>query len=173
MNTLYIIGPPGSGKSTLMQALAPSPRIVSVLGGLPCEIHHTIVVLGTYRDAFGGTDRLSFTAIESLGSFLRCLGSTTLLLAEGARLANARAFALLEDASEHFGLVSLRCSADELARRYAQRGSYQNAHWIRGRATQSESLAALYPDALRLDAELPVSELVSRVIAYYPWLLNS
>ena len=153
MRTLvYIAGPPGAGKSTLMAALTagvprhPTPEPIPhdcLAGGLAAE-------LGTRRPGgFPGTDSLSMSiqpkAIEWIAG-----KPYPLILGEGQRLGNKGFLYAALGAGYAVTLVHLDAAGPVLDARCAERGSAQNPAWRRGAATRAARLA----DAMELDAEV-------------------
>jgi hypothetical protein len=167
----YLIGMPGSGKSTLM---------ASVTAGLPCaavpdpfahtayfDLNGTLtgVQLGARHDEFPGTDRLSMSvqpaAIKFVDHFTRHQPDAA-IVAEGDRLATG---SFLEAFNGQ--LVWLDTPIDVAAHRAATRTTDQNPSWVTGRATKIANLLAYYPHT-RLNGNLPPQDLAREAMYLVP-----
>lgn len=145
---IYMIGEPGSGKSTLMARLTEpwsrhpadgQPRRDLLLDG------ETVrgVELGKRRaGGFSGTDALGSSVITAAERWLY-RHEAPIVLGEGARLGNARFLKAGIDAGYRVTLVLLEHgdSARWRAERSEALGRTQNAAWVKGRATASRRLA--------------------------------
>jgi|SRR5690606_15222233 len=145
---IYMIGEPGSGKSTLMARLTEpwsrhpadgQPRRDLLLEG------ETVrgVELGKRRaGGFSGTDALGSSVITVAERWLY-QHEAPIVLGEGARLGNARFLKAGVDAGYRVTLVLLEHgdSARWRAARSEALGRTQNAAWVKGRATASRRLA--------------------------------
>lgn len=154
MRTVYLIGAPGSGKTTIMsRLLARMPETARYDKPVKHTVHDhagsVAVSLGWPRAPFGGTDTLGYTAVTQVETLLLPVLSeagVALLLGEGDRLATDR---FLTAAARH-GEVTLfhvelpdTEAAARRARRAADHGlAPQNPTWATGRATKARNLAA-------------------------------
>ena len=160
METFYIIGRPGVGKSTLVKEILAA-------GGFGGSDQHELQagkgfayydlqlgprrlrILGDYgeaRGAFGGTDAFSMSAIGPVIDQLKAWAAElepVVVLAEGDRLANDRFF----NAARELGtlhIVHLWAPEDQLAAQLARRseatGKQQNPEWAAGRSTKVRNL---------------------------------
>jgi hypothetical protein len=119
MKTLaYVFGPPGSGKTSLMNSVCAFGRL---LYNAKDPIKHcgysseqgNFIVLGAKAVPFGGTDTLSYTAGENANKWLAKLAKCSmggLVFAEGDRLANTKFF---QEVTKHYRLLPfyLNCSS--------------------------------------------------------------
>lgn len=149
---IYLIGQPGSGKSTLMANLiADYDQVpaVSEGAGLPhVQLINRITgavigaEVGIHRDLFSGTDALASSIIDKAAPWI---ASTPypLVLAEGARLANRRFLLEALDGDYHVTLALLDHENAEVWRhkRAKKIGREQHPSWVKGRLTASRNLA--------------------------------
>lgn len=147
---VYLSGPPGAGKSTLMAQLTgdcwrePAPTGIphDVLwceppGGAPRKV---ALEIGAQREDFSGTDALSMSiqpkAVQWLGTHPH-----DLVLGEGDRLANMKFLTAVESLGVAVTLVALTVSDELLERRWAAERAHQNPTWRAGRVTKARRLA--------------------------------
>lgn len=172
---VYIFGPPGSGKTSLMSSVCSSGKLFY---NAEEPIKHcayssnrgNFIVLGSQAVPFGGTDTLSYTAVASSNKWLKKLAicsSGQLVFGEGDRLANAKFF---EEVRKHYRLLPfyLNCFPSvSKARRDARAEKYslkqQSPIWVRGRITKHLNLAKTTKDVIWLDAELPSDDIAKLV----------
>lgn len=162
---VYLIGEPGIGKTTTMRALTSGLSRVPLDGqpgrellagrrnGEPVPV---AVELGRSRGMFSGTDALGMAVVVDAERYLRtgqAAAESTLLLAEGARLANARFLSAAVESGWRTLLVYLSGPAIADERRQL-RGSDQNESWVRGAATRAARLASDPPAGVHV-LELP------------------
>lgn len=146
---VYVIGSPGSGKTTLVGALnrervrhqvdKPVAHMTYTDGndGLP----PVYIELGRKRESFSGTDAMAMNVQPKVLEFLaQC--PYTLVVGEGDRLANQKFF----DGATKLGwtvkVVYLECPESLASIRRSQRGSKQSATWIAGRITKVRKMSA-------------------------------
>jgi hypothetical protein len=151
---IYLVGQPGTGKSTLMARLTepyyrqsytdPVARDVLLTG----EGELVGAELGVRRDAFSGTDALPSAVIDKAVPWI-ATRPYPLILAEGARLANKRFLYAGLDAGYAVTLVLLDHDDAETWRklRAKQIGRTQNPAWVKGRLSASRNLADAFEHA--------------------------
>jgi hypothetical protein len=161
---LYLIGQPGSGKSTVCDWMTESlefeqldqPFAHRVWQGTP---RVPVVELGARRERFSGTDALSMSVQPKVVDYLAA-EKPELVLAEGDRLANSKFFTAVLGLGYQLWLVRLLVSAAVAERRRYDRvlalgGKPQNTSWVQGRVTKNRRLAEEW-DPLEIDADRPV-----------------
>lgn len=150
---IYLVGPPGSGKSQLMAKLTKGMvRKFQPACGPECPVSHDRLYdglsgeligaeIGVRRELFSGTDALPSSVIEKAVPWVETV-PYPLLLAEGARLGNRR-FIVSASASYHVTLALLDHADQEAWRRKRSKaiGRIQNDAWVKGRLTASRNLA--------------------------------
>lgn len=148
MKMVYVIGEPGSGKTTaarkLIEQLGPAILLQGTAKGMLFHESGTLL-LGHYDErTFSGTDTLSYTAAEEVTAFLltqaQGLG-VKCVFGEGDRLANSAFFSQCATFCE-LTVVCFTVAPETAAKRRAERGSNQNPTWVKGRASKVRRLAA-------------------------------
>jgi hypothetical protein len=154
LRLVYVIGEPGAGKTTLVDAaLAAWTRIPQTT-----PVPHELLTnwrgelmgahLGRHRPPFGGTDALSMSIQPKALAWLAG-GPAPMVVAEGDRLANRRFFDTVRLVGVDLLVVLLDTPSQVAAGRRAARAGTQNASWVQGRITKTARLADAY-HALRL-----------------------
>jgi hypothetical protein len=144
---LYLAGPPGVGKSTLMAALTAGwDREVHRTASVPhSTLRHPVsgrvlgLELGVPRPGFPGTDTLAMDISPRALQFL----STQLVpfaLGEGSRLATRPFLGSLVHAGVRLTFVSLTADERLLTERWQDRGAKQNPAWRKGATTRAERM---------------------------------
>lgn len=142
MKLFYIIGIPGTGKSTLMKSLmyglAPAWEPERVIDLLDTEKSGKYRVLGKYlgEGTFSGTDRLSMAvapkAIEWISN-----KPNEIIFGEGDRLNNK---AFFEAAGDDLTIIHLTVNDTTREKRYAERGSDQSEKFIQTTKTKVQNI---------------------------------
>jgi energy-coupling factor transporter ATP-binding protein EcfA2 len=158
---LYLIGVPGSGKTTLSNA---------VLGDVPFEVQDYDPVphmrygagriqLGLPREEHGGTDALSMSIAPKVREALLS-NRWQYVFGEGDRLATGSFFDQVTAAGWQLRVIWLLTPPGIAVQRRRARGSTQNESWVRGRTTKVYSLGRRYAD-VTLVGDLPIESLVA------------
>lgn len=163
LKTIYLIGSPGAGKTTLMESFTLGWLSLGTIEDpikyrLHITPHGKAISLGWNRPYFGGTDTLGNTAILPIEGWLPKVAKSDLwaVIGEGDRLANNRFFKLCKEVSD-FQLFYLDTDPHEAAHRRSHRsehtGKTQNPTWVKSRETKHRNLALSW-SAYRLDGNL-------------------
>lgn len=144
---VYLIGPPGVGKSTTMNRLtagcARSHKAKPVSHEAlvdPATADTVAVELGKARPGFPGTDTLPMNVSPTAAAWI-AERPHQLVVAEGDRLAHIGFLDAARAAGYEVVLAYLHAPDTTVDARCAQRGSQQNDSWRRGRATKAANLA--------------------------------
>ena len=158
LRLLYLVGEPGSGKTSLMRKLSDGyGRAAMSDRSMPRDLlvspdgTAVAVELGRRRGEFSGTDALSMSIIGAAEKYLAAPEAAT-VLAEGARLGNARFLRSARDLGYAVTLALLDHGDAERwrASRAARLGKAQNPSWVAGRRTASLRLADSPPQGTRV-----------------------
>lgn len=160
LDLVYIVGPPGVGKSSVMAALtAECDRLTALKAPVPHDVlliprdddqnADVGIEIGKQRDAFSGTDALGMSiqpkAVEWIAT-----RPHRLVLGEGARLATVGFLHAARAAGYTVHLVHLSANDNALADRRRGRGSDQSPVWVRGATTRAQRIM----ERMAMDADL-------------------
>jgi gluconate kinase len=149
MKLFYLIGLPGSGKSTVMKALMERvcdgqwerERPIDLLDTEKCGNYR---VLGKYEkgETFSGTDRLSMAVAPKAIEWIQTKPNET-IFGEGDRLNNRGFF---EACGDDLTIIHLTVSDAERERRYRERGSEQSEKFIQTTKTKCQNILEQFGD---------------------------
>jgi shikimate kinase len=172
MLTIYIIGAPGAGKTTVSQALTNRWRH---LGDEPHPVKHRrfsdntndIIALGWHKPPFSGTDTLPYTVIETIENWLPDIDAD-IVIGEGDRLANNR-FMELAEACGDLWLFYLDTNPAVATDRRQLRADQaktkqQNPTWVAGRVTKHRNLAERH-EAITIPGNLTPDQAANFILA--------
>jgi hypothetical protein len=153
----YVLGAPGSGKSSVVRALLAEAEPVAVELPVPHLVYEDgWVELGRRRETFSGTDALGMAIMPKAIEWVRSDGAPGLLIGEGARLGSAKFLSVV--AEEYGRLDVIHLGGDPLVayRRMVDRAASlgvdpQNERWWRGRVSAARN-AARAMGAVEVDA---------------------
>ena len=151
-NLLYVIGYPGSGKSTAIAAALSHIPVASVEYEPFAHIRYEggLVQLGRDRDTFSGTDALSMNVQPKVVRWLKATPHPV-VIAEGDRLGNNKFFHLVKAAGWALEIVHFNVPVQVAYDRSVRRGSNYNESWYRGRVSKVYRLSRLWP-VITIDA---------------------
>lgn len=161
--SIYIIGAPGSGKSTLMASLLEGWTIGPYTKWTAKEMcghyleHPTKgrgAYLGRIRDEYPGTDALSMSVAPQANLWVKTLPMLGLdwVFGEGARLSHIGFLSELARVSD-LTVIYLQVNPEEAARRRAQRGGkVMSPAYVNIAASKARGAArACWEDGIRLE----------------------
>jgi hypothetical protein len=174
MKTIYIIGAPGSGKTSLATSFKLTwGRSTEIAKPFAHEMFYFgarfNVSLGKNNPPFSGTDTLSNTVINLVTKVYpswKAMGQVETILGEGDRLATDSMMNLAKEHSDLF--LFYLDTPEELAnerrtkRAEAHKLKLQNPSWVKGRKTKHERLAERF-GAFQLDGTHETAELVAQI----------
>ena len=141
----YIIGEPGSGKTTLVDAITDGITAEVLKVPYVTWTHYSpkVCQLGHRRETFGGTDALGMAAQNHVLDWLATDGYQY-VLAEGDRLANSKFFTAVRAMGYQLHLWVLDVPQEVLEDRRADRnaaiGKAQDDRWLATRKTKITNL---------------------------------
>lgn len=165
---LYLIGIPGSGKTTLMREATAQLPLLGATSRPFKMIHYAggVQLGGSDPFGYGGTDRLSLSVQKIAMEWAR-MTQCRAALAEGDRLANIGFFRCLKDAGWDLTVVYLKTSEAIAAQRRKLRGSEQAPAWLVGRTTKVWNLVQEWSirngHMITLDGSCTVQELTQEL----------
>ena len=173
MIVAYIIGVAGVGKSTTVKHLTADWDLRMNVDKPFAHRHYNTpygrgIVIGKDVEPFGGTDTLSWTAINHVETFINACAqrNVQIIIGEGDRFSNARFFDTIR-AQATLLLFNLDAPDAITEHRRTTRAEQhntpkQNAQWVQGRQTKVNRLANTY-DAITIDATQPTSTIVQSI----------
>lgn len=172
---LFVVGPPGAGKTTLVREVLGYPDTYVIMKPkwtISNDRNRTVCAAGHYTGAvFDGADQVPYNgAAAALDYWKRYLSETAkLTIFDGDRFSNAGVVEQLK-AMPGFVVKCLHLTVPNelLVQRREERGSNQNAKWLKGRVTKAENFAALFTggDVLYLCSDAAVGQLAKGVQAF-------
>ena len=150
LHLLYLLGGPGSGKTTVLETLLGLPYNEQSWVGSDDPFAHlrldAVVLLGRRRAGFGGTDTLPMNVARKAEAWIASTPAQV-VAGEGDRLAYNGFFCAARDAGYRLSVIHLDTGPDVAAQRRAARAAalgtkLQNPTWVRGRESKAAKLAA-------------------------------
>jgi Predicted ATPase len=151
---LYIVGEPGSGKSTLVDAMTAgigaSAYAFGAVRWIRFKTDPRVIMLGVRRGEFSGTDALAMNVQPAMTRWMMTDAAGQHVIAEGDRLANLKFFHAMRDAGWYLHVACLEATPLTLAQRRSSRAFLmgqpeQNISWVRGRQTKLRNLLHALP----------------------------
>jgi ribose 1,5-bisphosphokinase PhnN len=160
---IYVVGYPGSGKSTAMAAAMPgSPSAYITKPFAHTRYGAGLAHLGANREQYPGTDGLALNVQPTVIKWMETFKG--LVAAEGDRLANAKFFNAALSAGCRFTLVYIDVPELVSRRRAWRRGSRFEESWLTGRMTKVRRLVAQFePHVTAIDGRLPRAEVAMQL----------
>ncbi len=142
---LWIVGEPGIGKTTLARVLidrltnSQERSSIEILRPKWTLFAESVAAAGHWRgDKFDGADTLPISDIKPAMEYWKeHLSSYLLTLLDGDKLSNAGAVAFVRPIAKRT-LCVLLYDEETATKRRIQRGTTQNATWVKGRRTKAE-----------------------------------
>lgn len=167
MRLTYLIGEPGVGKTTLLNAVVDGLPGIAARRPFARTIYDCgVVSLGEERAVFGGTDTLSMSVQPKVLEWAE-MPDFPDVVGEGDRLANGKFFQAMKNLG--YDLCIVHCFAPDgvLAERRLRRAAEhamrpQDAVWLQGRQTKVARLADDWATH-HVDTSRPVVELLPLV----------
>jgi predicted RNA-binding protein Jag len=154
MKVIYLIGLPGSGKSTVMKKFMEcfegwtTDRPIDLLD---THVSGDVRVLGKYEEGetFSGTDRLSMAVSPKAVEYVSTKPNEV-IVGEGDRLNNKGFFHACGD---DLTIIKLGVTDTERERRYKERGSDQSEKFIQTVRTKVENITQEFGNKMTLFGE--------------------
>lgn len=167
MIALFVVGPPGVGKTAVVREMIGFPDVLRTEGEYPrwtVNLARNVAAAGHYTGAtFDGADTVPYSgASRALSYWEDHLSAFKTTIFDGDRFSHSSALARVSMRAK-IVCVLLTAPADVLDARRAARGSQQNAAWMKGRATKAERFAALCQTSYTLAADSPPGILAQSV----------
>lgn len=148
MKLIYLIGMPGTGKSTVMKKFMEDYnwKQEKATDLLDSHVSDNIRVLGKYEEGevFSGTDRLSMAVAPKAIEWLST-SPNEVIIGEGDRLNNKAFFEKAKELGE-LHIIELTVSDKERQRRYDERGSEQSEKFIQTVKTKVKNISEHFGD---------------------------
>jgi len=159
----YVVGYPGSGKSTAMAAAMPDSPSAYITKPFAHTRYGTgLAHLGANREQYPGTDALALNVQPTVIKWMETFRGV--IAAEGDRLANATFFNAALSAGCRFTLVYIDVPELVSRRRAWRRGSRFEESWLRGRMTKVRRLVTQFePYVTAIDGRLPPAEVAMQL----------
>jgi hypothetical protein len=135
-----------------------------------------VVAAGHYTGgAFDGADTVPYNGVsDALDLWDKSLSDRRLTILDGDRFSSSKVERWFRERGHPTIVAHLTASAELLAARRLQRGSNQNAAWMKGRATKAERFARRFasPTTIVIDQSITsveVARLIDRIAASEHW----
>lgn len=169
-NTVYIIGAPGSGKTTALQSALQTlglPHPTQRNEPIPHLTYgHAVAQPGRDRGAFSGTDALAMGINPKACQWLASQPAPT-VIGEGDRLANKRFFATAQQVGT-LTVVWLDVSSSVARARCSRRATLHNTKpqdpaWWKSRETKVKRIASSTANVTRIEADQTAAQVANQL----------
>lgn len=155
---LFIVGPPGVGKTTLVRALFATldPLEAKYLVDKPkWTVAPGICAAGHYKgDTFDGADTVPYNGVnQCLDFWTKNLSTIPLTIFDGDRFSFPACFDFFKAKGHPVRVAHISAPPEVLAERRRSRGSKQNPSWMKGRETKALRFAERDPTAVRIQGD--------------------
>jgi len=165
---VFVVGAPGAGKTTLVrELLEPNSALIAspkwTVGPTVCAAGHYV------GGKFDGADTVPYNGVQAALAFWeQRLASRSVTILDGDRFSFAGAHAFFLERGVRVACVYLDTKPETIQARRQQRGTTQNATWIKGRVSKATNFATSFAEdrKLRLDAAQPAKELATEVLEF-------
>lgn len=164
---LFVVGAPGVGKTTLVRRMLGFPYVAVTQKPDPkwtlSDDHRTIAAGHYIGGTFDGADTIAYNGAAAALDFweAECL-ECQLTIFDGDRFSHGSALTRVAQRARVVA-VYLTASDELLTTRRAERGSRQNASWMRGRATKAQRFFELFSRSLLANASHPPDAITAAV----------
>ena len=166
---VWVVGPPGCGKTTMLRNYL-DPFDTEFIIKPKWTLTNNFILSGHYfGNVFDGGDTVPYNAfkdsLEYWSKFLLANEKYSVTIFDGDRFSTRYCLDYVSTFTERCFCIFIDLPNDVLSERRRERGSNQNATWLKGRATKSKNFFKMFKDDNRLvlDGEKSPKELSDTV----------
>ena len=165
---VFVVGAPGVGKTTLVRELLEPNR--ALIESPKWTVGPTVCAAGHYVGGkFDGADTVPYNGVQTALQFWeQRLASRRVTILDGDRFSFAGAREFFAERGVRDTCLYLDAASGTIQARREQRGTAQNATWVKGRVSKAANFATGFVEdrLLRLDAARPAKELATEVLEF-------